>query len=502
MIRLLSVRQFNGETIPAGAVVDVFDAATEAALIAAKEAVASSAAATWSPTDYSYKPLFPIVGSPADQALFKPLVSGAGIRTLALAAATADSVLDQLPDGTYIGTSNDNAGGFGGQLWTATGSAASLVKTGRAVTKTSNLLDTTGASIVGGTIADAWALPNGDVVFCVLDAAAKGHLYLAHNAAGTWTVGANAGTFNDSKAVLDIGRKGGVQPANIRSLHHRSLCVATIGGATVLLYGEYNVAAGRVAGSTNDQVRVWKSTDNGLTWSILLDFNGNGASSQVRHVHGIVQDPITGKIYFLFGDDPTSGLLRWDGVSAAPAANTALAAFRGVPGWEVLFDATYPDTYRSGDLVFSGDKAGYLIDRASGVQVARYLQPRVMTRTGRMVVAPCQAPDVSAYRDPLIGIALPQGGALWFSMWDSTVGATRGFDVWSSADLVTWVKVGTIADVGLAGTVGVITNAWWTSGQQLAVTMVSGGAKLVAGAFGGTLLFDTAPWDGVQKAFS
>lgn len=431
------------------------------------------------------------------------LVSGGGIRTLTLVASTADSVLDQLPDGTYIGTSNDSAGGFGGRLWTATGSAASLTKTGRAVTATSALLDTTAASIVGGTIGDAWALPNGDFIFYALDSASKGHLYLAHNNAGTWTVGANASLYNDSKAVLDIGRKSGVHPANNRSLHHRSLCVATIGGSTVLLFGEYNVSSGRVAGSTNDQVRVWKSTDNGLTWSILLDFNGNGTTSQVRHVHGIVQDPITSRIYLLFGDDPTSGLLRWDGVSAAPAANTALSAFRGVAGWEVLWDSTYPDTYRSGDLVFSGDKAGYLIDRAGEPQVARFLLPRVMTRTGKMVVAPCPGPDLSARRDPLIGIALPQGGAMWFSMWDTSVGGSRGFDVWASSDLVQWAKIGAIADVGVSGTVGTITNVWWTSENQLAVAMSSGGAKLVAGSFGGTLLFDTtAVWDGVQRALS
>lgn len=477
----------NGITVPNGFVVFGLDKDTEGKLTQGGAA---------SPVNLA------VLGD-TDAAAVKGMVLGGGIRTLSLVASTADTVLDQLPDGTYIGTSSDAAGGFGGRLWTATGSAASLTKTGRAATSTSTLLDTTGASIGGGTIGDAWALPNGDFIFYALDAATKGHLYLAHNNAGTWTVGANATLYNDAKAVLDIGRKSGAQPANIRSLHHRSLCVATIGGATVLLFGEYNVASGRVAGSTNDQVRVWKSTDFGLTWTILLDFNGNGSSSQVRHTHGIVQDPITGKIYFLFGDDPTSGLLRWDGVSAAPAANTPLASFRGVTGWEVLWDSTYPDTYRSGDIVFAGDKAGYLIDRASGTQVARFLQPRVMTRTGKMVVASCPAPDMSAYRDPLIGIALPQGGAIWISMWDTTVGATRGFDVWASADLVQWAKIGTIPDVGVAGTVGTITNLWWTSEQQLAVTMAAGSARLVAGSFGGTLLFDTsAVWDGVQRTLA
>lgn len=102
MIRLLSVRQFNGETIPAGAVVDVFDAATEAALIAAKEAMASVAAATWKPADRAYKPLQPIVGSPADQALFESLASGDGN----FASADVPTV-----QGAYIGDTRRIADG-------------------------------------------------------------------------------------------------------------------------------------------------------------------------------------------------------------------------------------------------------------------------------------------------------------------------------------------------------------------------------------------------------
>lgn len=434
-------------------------------------------------------------------------VSGAGIRTLTLVGAVADSIVDQLPDGTYIGTSNDTPGYFGGQLWTATGSAAALTKTARTATRVSALKDSAGATLTAGTVADAWALPDGNIIFVSMSTggatSGKAYLHRAVNNAGNWTVGTNATTYDNGNAVLDIGNKGGVQPAGIRSLHHRSLCIATVGGSTVLLFGEYNVASGRSAGSTNDQVRVWRSTDMGKTWSILLEFNTNGTTSQVRHVHGIVQDPITGKIYFLFGDDPTSGLLRWDGVSAAPAANTALASFRGVAGWEVLFDATYPDTYRSGDLVFSGDKAGYLIDRAGDPQVSRFLLPRVMTRTGKMVVAPCPGPDMSARRDPLIGCSLPTGGAVWLSMWDTSVGGTRGFDVWVTADLVQWAKIGSITDVGVSGTVGVITNVWWTSEQQLAVSVISGSAKIVPGSYGGTLLFDaSSAWDGVSKTLA
>ncbi len=430
------------------------------------------------------------------------------VKTLTVEATVASAIMDQLPDGKYIGTSNDSAGFFGGQLWTATGTATALVKTGITASRTdTGLLDTTGANISGGTIQDAWALPDGNIIFGVLDSAAKYHLYYALNTAGTWTVGSNATTYDNRRAVLDSGLKSGVQPANIRSLHNRSLCVANVGGSTVLLFGEYNVASGRVAGSTNDQVRVWRSTDGGRTWSILIDWNGSVGTQNVRHVHGIVQDPITKLIYILVGDDPTSGIIRWDGVSAAPAANTPISGFNGVTGWAALWNTANPDLYRSGDMVFGDEVAAYLTDRSIGTpNIDAFWPATTVNRTGKMNAVKGRPADMSAKRDPLIGVAIPGGGAFWASLFDTPLGGGRGYDVWASPDLRTWFLLGFLSDYGAASAqVGVLQNMFWSQTEnKLIITQRPGGAMLVVGTAGASSLVCNADafWSGNAGALS
>ena len=61
MIQLLGTYEYLGETIPAGAIVSVFDSATEAGLIAAKLALSSAGPTTWTPADRAYKPKTPVL---------------------------------------------------------------------------------------------------------------------------------------------------------------------------------------------------------------------------------------------------------------------------------------------------------------------------------------------------------------------------------------------------------------------------------------------------------
>lgn len=61
MIKLLGTYEYLGETIPAGAIVSVFDSATEAGLIAAKLALSSAGPTTWTPADRAYKPKTPVL---------------------------------------------------------------------------------------------------------------------------------------------------------------------------------------------------------------------------------------------------------------------------------------------------------------------------------------------------------------------------------------------------------------------------------------------------------
>lgn len=419
------------------------------------------------------------------------------VLTLNRITTTANSVLDQLPDGKYIGTSVDAAGGFGGQIWTATGALAALSKTGLTATNTASLLNAAGGAVGGGgTIAGAWATPDNNLFFATNASNGKCYLYYAKNTAGTWTVGNNAGTYDNLRAVLDVGLRSGTQPAEIRTLHSRSLCIVNIAGTNYAMLGEYNVAAGRVPGSTNDQVRTWRAALAAPeTWTVINEWNTNGTTSQVRHIHGIVQDPVTKFIYILIGDDPLSGIIKWDGVSAAPAANTSLANYNLTPGWQALTDTVNPDFYRSGDLIFGGDIGAYLTDRSD----SKVFWPSTcVTRTGRMSALRGRQVEMLPVRDPLIGLTLPGGGGLWISLWDTSAlgSARRGYDVWMSPTLKTWTKVGTIPDVGTSGSVGVIFNLFLSSENSIVISVLSGSAKLAANSFGGSIVCNLIPWQG------
>lgn len=166
----------------------------------------------------------------------------------------------------------------------------------------------------------------------------KSYLMRSHNYGVSWGTANN----NDRAAVLNIGdtgtakSDGSTQTNLINILGTRGIAVCTIAGRTVILFGEYstNAAANTDPVAAGALVRVWKSGDLGLTWTVLLTFNTNiGGNRQVRHCHYIGQDPYSGYIYFGFGDSATSAIIRWDGVSTAPAANTLPSDFGNTPGW-------------------------------------------------------------------------------------------------------------------------------------------------------------------------
>lgn len=128
------------------------------------------------------------------------------------------------------------------------------------------------------------------------------------------------------------------------------------GGKGTLFIGEYNVCQARTQGSTNDRVRIMKSTDNGDTWTKIVEWNCNG-QQQVGHIHAMKQDPYTGEIYICIGDfNQKMGLLKWDGVAPfqdnAPLAQiAAMPGFKGYVGMQryrtcdVLFDEYYFYTF-------------------------------------------------------------------------------------------------------------------------------------------------------------
>ncbi len=199
---------------------------------------------------------------------------------------------------------------------------------------------------------------------------------------------------NDKIAVLNLGdtatngkSDGTTQGAFINALGTRGICKATVNGQTLILIGEYNTstAANTDPVAAGAQVRVWQSTDLGLTWSILLTFNTNtGGNRQVRHCHYIGQDPYSGYIYFGFGDSNTSALIRWDGVSAAPPTNTLPANFDQTPGWVGIGQQDFGnyvgttgahnvDVWQTTDLIFTQDWIINPVDNGDSANVNRGL---------------------------------------------------------------------------------------------------------------------------------
>lgn len=120
------------------------------------------------------------------------------------------------------------------------------------------------------------------------------------------------------------------------------------GGKGTLYIGEYNFNSKRIPGSINDRVRIMKSTDNGDTWTKVVEWNTNGAS-QVGHIHSIVQDPYTGEIYICTGDFGTDlGIIKWDGISEW-TDNRTLPQISTMKGFKVF---TGLQRYRTCDILF------------------------------------------------------------------------------------------------------------------------------------------------------
>ena len=143
-------------------------------------------------------------------------------------------------------------------------------------------------------------------------------------------------------------------------------------GTRYVWVAEYNVATGRTSGSANDFVRVLRAPYTtaissgvlGLTWETFLEWNTTGGQHYADHMHGIVQNPYTGWIYFMSGDDKSTGyderfILAWDGVSAAPALATAPDQFSGAPGWKIIRGS---ELYRTVDILCYPKHIAWLCD--------------------------------------------------------------------------------------------------------------------------------------------
>ncbi|MEQ1638446.1 MAG: Ig-like domain-containing protein [Methylococcales bacterium] len=275
-------------------------------------------------------------------------------------------------------------------------------------------------------IRDIWQLPDGNLIFSTVNGFNdKGYLYKLRVAQNK--VGNNAPNFDNKQAVMNIGERNGVQPGGFRTLHQASLSMANINGATVLLFGEYNVNHSRTSGGTADWVGLWKSADLGDTWSKVIEWNT--VDHQTSHIHGIRFNPYNQWFYMLFGDQDSlsePGIVAWDGLSAAPPNNTPISQMGGYPGWKAIAGSY---VVRTGDIVFTPTQCVWIPDVDEVPPGGVFGQRANHDLSGLVATGPVpytnKIPAILGYRDS------SNGNIYWSSFW--TEGASeQKFYLWTS----------------------------------------------------------------------
>lgn len=392
--------------------------------------------------------------------------------TLQKVSEVAVAIFCQGSDGRYACTDglNSTGGEQGKQIFVVTGDPfGDGTRSFLTLTFYTQLRSVAGATPTSGDIIDVWWLSTGEILFSgaytIGGIAGCCNIYRAKESSpgsGVWTVGADAGA-TDRKPVIEMGMVTGTQTPYVRTLHARSLCEATVGSSKVVVIGEYNVASSRTAGGTNDQVRYYTSTDGGRTFAVLITFNQAG-TNHVSHAHSVVQDSASGNIFFLLGDIAKSAILRWDGTSAAPAANTAPSAYGSTSGW--AFYGSGAD-WTTGDLLFDEVGGHFLSDvdlptSTSGNAAMHIDCGFVRTFKGRDI-------ERVDNRAPLIGIRSSSTGAFFFfSLISSNDGLVNAFRVWASGDGKKWVAIGLITQ-HYASYLGNINNVFFDSSGRMIV---------------------------------
>ena len=456
--------------------------------------------------------LVPLWGQTDNTGAVASVVDGAGIPTsttvgslLGFSAATTipEVIFDQSPGGKYLFTQYDGTyGSYTSALSIGTGVLGALSKTSlQTVTNVSNLKDHTGAAITAGAVTAAWWISETRFMFVGKKNAGTVHyLWICDFNGGAWKVGSNSPLFDNGNAVLALGLYSGGQAGLSSILHQRSVAMSP----TKILLGEYNIATGRVDGSTNDAVRIYQSADGGVTWSALLTFNTSG--NQIRHCHFVKYDRYTGDWYMGFGDDPKSALLRWDGTSAAPPANTPLtqAGFTGYPGWEVMHDTAGIEC-RSGDITIHPQTAYYMSDNSEVNTASKYAFHVGKSRPLQRVQS--NQFERTTGRSPLISMEMPNGAAFWCCIREATdLGAApepfAGYDFWYTPDGVTFTRVARTRD-NSALTTGVISNIFMTAEGKIVISGLNAkGCKLLPSASTngeGSLIVTPTVWDGTVR---
>ena len=118
--------------------------------------------------------------------------------------------------------------------------------------------------------------------------------------------------------VLTLGSGTNGATTDVWLLSDRNFCEGNLGW----YIGEYNVHPSRTSGGANDGVTLWKSTDNGATWTENQVWNTGGVNIY-RHIHALKF--VDNRVIICTGDsDAGSALIGWDEVT--PIGSVAFSA--------------------------------------------------------------------------------------------------------------------------------------------------------------------------------
>lgn len=153
------------------------------------------------------------------------------------------------------------------------------------------------------------------------------HLY--HFQHDNWMCIAKKGIFHYNKETdlfekcCDIER--GARPMN--------LCQSNDG---TIYWGEY------FNNHPKDPVRIFHSKDNGLTWSVAYTFQ----KGEIEHIHGVFNDPYTGRLWVATGDDDESCFFGY----TEDGFKTFVKEFAGTQQYRVCVPLFTPD-----EIIFATD---------------------------------------------------------------------------------------------------------------------------------------------------
>ena len=282
---------------------------------------------------------------------------------------------------------------------------------------------TTGAQCAAGlaiTFIEPTSTP-GLIFIHVQTAAGSGDIYRSTDYGATATKVLELGSRNQAAPV------SGSRSPNVRWLSGRSFCEATIQGRQVLFIGEYNAGTTRTIGGANDAVCLYKSTDAGVTWSIVAEWNTDGNTSYndganfgnyIRHIHAVRYSPVDGNVYILCGDVGTvggvdnnfqAGFIQWDGVT--PITSNALLSSYNTTG---LRNLSGSQRYRMTDMLFEDDAIYCMTDAINTLTSVEWASgmftfPYDLSTPERKNKSILEVPN----RSGRLGLKHPNGNHLW-----------------------------------------------------------------------------------------